>query len=78
MIVAPIIKKLKAIVFKTVPKMSAEGCRPYFEITNNITDDILYTNRDFEFLPYHSTEADAMLIDFDEGDEPILFGDLQF
>ena len=44
-IVAPTIKKLKAIVFNTVPKMSKEGCRPYFEMTNNIDDEVVYTNK---------------------------------
>lgn len=29
----PTIKKLKAIIFKTVPFIAQEGCRPYFELT---------------------------------------------
>ena len=44
-IVAPCVKKLKAIVFKTVPVIANDGCRPYFEITNNVDDHLIYTSK---------------------------------
>jgi len=44
-VVAPCAKRLKAIIFQTVPNISNDGCRPYFEVTNNIDNQILYTSK---------------------------------
>ena len=79
-IVAPCAKKLKAIVFSTVPSISSDGCRPYVEISNNVDDIILHSTRDGDPLPrYYSSHSDSsMLIEFNESEEPILTGDVQF
>ena len=44
-VVAPCAKRLKAIVFKTVPHISNEGCRPYFEMTNNVDNNVIYSSK---------------------------------
>jgi hypothetical protein len=46
-VVAPVAKRLKAIIFSTVPNISNEGCRPYFEMTNSIDDVVIYTSKKF-------------------------------
>ena len=54
----PVVKKLKAIVFNTVPRIAAEGCRPYYEmsmghdytmVSSNKSEDhpFYYTNKDY-------------------------------
>ena len=80
-IVAPTVKILKAIVFKTVPKISTidEGCKPYFELTHMIDDEILLTNKNDPNLQYYAEFEEAMLIDFSHySQEPVLHGDVQF
>ena len=55
-VLAPTIKKLKAVIFKTVPRMTQEGCRPYLEITSNVDDSMIFTNRDTNLQFYYSNE----------------------
>lgn len=44
-VVAPCAKKLKAVIFSTVPSIGNDGCRPYFELSNGVDDNIIYTSR---------------------------------
>jgi hypothetical protein len=74
-----VVKKLKAIVFKTVPRISNDGCRPYFEISHGIDHKLLLTNRHDQFLPsYYAYKDDAMIFQFSDYEEPILYGDVHF
>ena len=74
----PVIKKLKAIVFNTVPKITAEGCRPYYELAMGKDFNMVSTNRS-EYLPFYYHNKDyAMHFQFGEGEEPILMGDVHF
>jgi hypothetical protein len=78
-VVAPTIKKLKAIAFQTVPRLHQEGCRPFLEIYNNIDDTLLYTNKDDKMIPLYSADYNpAILFEFAHGKEAIIFGDIQF
>ena len=78
LVVAPTAKKLKAIVMSKVPSMSSEGCRPYVDITNNIDNNVIYTSRSFDPQPkYYSSLTDEVIkIEFPEGEEPVLRGDV--
>ena len=76
---APVAKRLKAIVFNSVPRSSVEGCKPFFEVTNNLDDNLLYTNKfDQNLRFYFADYEEAMSFEFKEGNEPILHGDVQF
>ena len=52
------IKKIKAIVFNTVPRIAAEGCRPFYEITMGQEFVMLDTNKNDEHLPFYFTNKD--------------------
>jgi hypothetical protein len=83
-VVAPCAKKLKAIVFNSVPAFGNDsGCRPYFDINNNMDDNIIYTSRKDHIsgsppLKYYLPDDKAMLFNFDDGKEPVLNGDVHF
>ena len=42
----PVIKRIKAIVFQTVPHISAEGCRPFYEISSGVEHTLIDSNRE--------------------------------
>lgn len=45
--------------------MSSDGCRPFYEVTNNLDDEILYTNKNQIYLKHYSAEIDkGMTIEF--------------
>lgn len=79
-VVAPCAKKLKAIVFNTVPHISSEGCRPYFEVTNNIDDEIIYSSKldGRSEVKQYSVLDPVVHFEFEEEQEPVLFGDVHF
>lgn len=80
LIVAPSAKKLKAIVMSPVPSMMNEGCRPYVDITNNIDNKVIYSSLKFDpQAKYYCTMTDSAInIEFPEGEEPVLTGDVHF
>jgi hypothetical protein len=59
----PVIKKLKAIVFNTVPRIAAEGCRPYYELAmGHDMDTVISTNKSVNNKFYYFKEEEAMLM----------------
>lgn len=83
-IVAPCAKRLKSIIFQTVPNISNDGCRPYFEITNNIDDtQIQYSSLRVDSIgqiqpvpAYKCATHEVMQFEFEEEQEPVLSGDV--
>jgi hypothetical protein len=54
---APVIKKLKAIVFNTVPRMTDLGCKPFYEISQGHDYTEIASNRN-ENLPFYYSHKD--------------------
>lgn len=75
----PVAKKLKSIIFRTVPRMSGGGCRPYFEISQGLDYHLIYSNKSSpDLISYDTDFEDNMYFEFREGEEPVLFGDVHF
>ena len=74
----PVVKKLKAIIFNTVPKISKEGCRPYYELSMGKDYVLVSTNKNDYLQFFFSNKDPNMYFEFQEGQEPILIGDVHF
>ncbi len=84
-IVAPTAKKLKCIVVSTVPSFGTDGgCKPFVDITHSENDKLICTTRNEigqgssmnTALKYYQASEQAMLFKFEEGEEPVLSGDI--
>jgi phosphatidylinositol-3,4,5-trisphosphate 3-phosphatase/dual-specificity protein phosphatase PTEN len=57
----PVVKKLKAIVFNTVPRIAYEGCKPYYELAVGQERKLIACNKsDDNLLQYYAYKDSAM------------------